>query len=65
MCAKRIYLPDPLVAVDAVIGFERGDLVSRVYEVGTHVGVEHLDSGTHVQARVPADLAAAIESAAR
>ena len=58
-------LPDPLVAVDAVIGFERGDLVSRVYEVGTHVGVEHLDSGTHVQARVPADLAAAIESAAR
>lgn len=48
------------MAVDAVIGFERGDLVP-VYEVGTHVGVEHLDSGTHVQARVPADLAAAID----
>jgi GTP-binding protein HflX len=57
-------LPDPLVAVDAVIGFARGDLVSRVYEVGTHVEVEHLDNGTRVRARVPADLAAAIDAAA-
>lgn len=56
-------LPDPLVAVDAVIGFGRGDLVSRVYEVGTHVTVDHLETGTRVRARVPADLAAAIAAA--
>ena len=57
-------LPDPLQTVDAVIPFARGDLVSRVYAVGTHVAVEHLDNGTHVSARVPADLAAAIAGAA-
>ncbi|MEI2787193.1 MAG: GTPase HflX [Candidatus Nanopelagicales bacterium] len=57
-------LPDPLQTVDAVIPFARGDLVSRVYAVGTHVSVEHLDDGTHVSARVPADLAAAIAGAA-
>ena len=57
-------LPDPLQTVDAVIPFARGDLVSRVYAVGTHVSVEHLDNGTHVSARVPADLAAAIAGAA-
>ncbi len=57
-------LPDPLQTVDAVIPFARGDLVSRVYAAGTHVAVEHLDNGTHVSARVPADLAAAIAGAA-
>ena len=56
-------LPDPTVAVDAVVPFDRGDLVSRVYAVGTHVDVEHQEAGTQVRARVPADLAAAISAA--
>jgi GTP-binding protein HflX len=57
-------LPDPMVSVDAVVPFERGDLVSRVYAVGTHVEIEHGDRGTHVRARVPADLASAIVGSA-
>ncbi|MEZ5185933.1 MAG: GTPase HflX [Candidatus Nanopelagicales bacterium] len=58
-----VELPDPRVVVDAVVPFDRGDLVSRVYEVGTHVKVEHLEAGTWVQARVPAELGAAIGAA--
>ena len=56
-------LPDPRVTVDTVIPFDRGDLVSRVYAAGTQVSVEHRLRGTHVHARVPADLAAAIDGA--
>jgi GTP-binding protein HflX len=56
-------LPDPRVSVDAVVPFDRGDLVSRVYAVGTHVEVDHHAGGTQVRARVPADLAAAITAA--
>ncbi len=56
-------LPDPRVNIDAVVPFDRGDLVSRVYAAGTQVSVEHRARGTHVQALVPADLAAAIEGA--
>jgi GTP-binding protein HflX len=56
-------LPDPRVTVDTVIPFDRGDLVSRVYAAGTQVSVEHRIRGTHVHARVPADLAAAIDGA--
>ena len=59
----RRMLPDPTVAVDAVVPFDRGDLVSRVYAVGTHVDVEHQEAGTQVRARVPADLTAAISAA--
>lgn len=56
-------LPDPLQSVDTVVSFERGDLVSRVYAVGTHVDIDHLETGTRIRARVPADLAAAIIAA--
>ena len=57
-------LPDPLQSVNALVPFERGDLVSRVYAVGNHVDIEHEPEGTRVRARVPADLAAAIRVAA-
>ncbi len=56
-------LPDPMVEVDLTVPFDRGDLVSRVYEVGTEVHMEHGESGTSVRARVPADLAAAMTRA--
>ncbi len=57
-------LPDPRTAVDVIVPFERGDLVSRVYAVGTDLSVDHLPDGTHVRAKVPADLAAAMTEAA-
>ncbi len=56
-------LPDPMVEVDLTVPFDRGDLVSRVYEVGTEVHMEHGEAGTSVRARVPADLAAAMTRA--
>jgi GTP-binding protein HflX len=59
-----VALPDPLVAVDAVVPFDRGELVSRVYAVGTDVSVEHVAEGSHVRARVPAELAASIVGSA-
>ncbi len=58
-------LPDPRMSVDVVVPFERGDLVSRVYSVGTDVTIEHVAEGTHVQAKVPADLGAALVDAGR
>jgi len=57
-------LPDPRAAVDVVVPFERGDLVSRVYTVGTDVCIDHVAQGTHVRAKVPADLAAALTATA-
>ena len=57
-------LPDPRTAVDVIVPFERGDLVSRVYAVGTDLSVDHLPDGTHVRAKVPADLASAMTEAA-
>ena len=57
-------LPDPRVEVSAMVPFDRGDLVSRVYAVGTDVQIEHAAEGTHVRAKLPGELAAAIERAA-
>ncbi|HQR79481.1 MAG TPA: GTPase HflX [Actinomycetota bacterium] len=57
-------LPDPRVGVDAVVPFDRGDLVSRVYSTGTDVEVEHVADGSRVRAKVSAELAAAIDAAA-
>jgi GTP-binding protein HflX len=53
-------LPDPMIAIDVIVPFDRGDLVSRVYAVGSEIKVEHVAEGTRVCARVPADLAAAM-----
>ncbi|HEX7187560.1 MAG TPA: GTPase HflX [Actinomycetes bacterium] len=51
-------LPRPAVAVDALVPFDRGDLVSRVHDEGDQVAQEHTPDGTRVQARVGAALAA-------
>jgi GTPase len=55
-------LPRPDVAIDVLLPYDRGDLVSRIHEHGEVDTVEHTDAGTRVRARVPAPLAA--ESAA-
>ncbi|MBE6475829.1 MAG: GTPase HflX [Actinomyces succiniciruminis] len=51
-------LPRPDVAVDVVVPYSRGDLVSRVHADGDITAVEYVEAGTHVVARVDAALAA-------
>ena len=51
-------LPRPAVAVDVLLPYDRGDLVSRVHDEGDQVGQEHVAEGTRVRARVNAALAA-------
>ena len=50
-------LPRPNVAVDALVPYERGDLVSRVHSEGSVDQLEHTAEGTRLAARVHAALA--------
>jgi GTPase len=47
-------------AVDVVIPYDRGDLVSRVHVDGRVQQTEHTDDGTRIKARVPVALAASL-----
>ncbi len=47
-------------AVDVVIPYDRGDLVSRVHADGRVQETEHIGAGTHIKARVPVALAASL-----
>jgi GTP-binding protein HflX len=58
------HLPRPAVAVDVVIPYERGDLVSRVHEDGELEWSEHVPEGTALRARVGEALAAELQEAA-
>ena len=51
-------LPRPDVAVDVVVPYARGDLLSRAHTSGEVDAVEHTASGTRLRARVGPDLAA-------
>ena len=51
-------LPQPDISVDVLVPYDRGDLVSRLHEEGEILASEHVGAGTHVTARVNADLAA-------
>jgi len=51
-------LPSFLRAVDVVIPYQRGDLISRAHSQGEVLAVEHIAAGTHLTARVPEQLAA-------
>ena len=51
-------LPLPAVEVQAVVPYDRGDLVSAVHESGLIVAQEHRESGTFLHAHVGARLAA-------
>ncbi|AEI12526.1 GTPase HflX [Cellulomonas gilvus] len=57
-------LPRPGVAVDLVVPYGRGDLVSRVHEHGDIELEEHTPDGTHLRARVDETLAAELETSA-
>jgi GTPase len=48
-------------AVDVVIPYHRGDLVSRVHADGRVQQTEHTNDGTRIRARVPVALAASLQ----
>ncbi len=54
-------LPRPEVSVELVLPYERGDLLNRIHEFGEIDEVVHQADGTHVAARVSADLAADLD----
>jgi GTP-binding protein HflX len=56
-------LPHPNVEINALIPYERGDLVSAVYERGEILSEEYVETGTQMRALVDGGLAKAIEEA--
>lgn len=56
-------LPHPAVQVDVVIPFDRGDLVSRIYEEGEIFNQEYLPEGTALQALVTGETLGALQEA--
>jgi GTP-binding protein HflX len=54
-------LPRPPVELEALVPYNRGELVSRMHRTGEVISVEHEPAGTRVRARVPEALAAALE----
>jgi GTP-binding protein HflX len=57
LAAIEADLPRPGVAFDAVIPYERGDLVSKIHSSGEVELLEHLAEGTHIRGRVNEALA--------
>jgi GTP-binding protein HflX len=53
-------LPSPAVEVEALVPFDRGDLVNRVHEHGELLSLEYTADGTQLRARVNPDLAGAL-----
>ncbi|HVE62397.1 MAG TPA: GTPase, partial [Mycobacteriales bacterium] len=51
-------LPRPLVEVDVLLPYQRGDLVSRLHTDAELISEEHTGDGTRVKARVAPGLAA-------
>lgn len=56
-------LPHPSVEIDAVIPYDRGDLVHAIHETGEILLEEHLETGTHIHGYVDGALAQSIERA--
>ena len=58
-------LPRPEVDIDLVVPFSESRLVSRAHDSGEVLSKEWSEHGTHLVARVDAELAAALESVAK
>jgi GTP-binding protein HflX len=56
-------LPHPNVEINALIPYDRGDLVSAVHERGEILSEEYVETGTKMRALVDGGLAKAIEDA--
>ena len=54
-------LPRPSVVFEALLPYDRGDLLNRIHTAGEVEHVEHTGDGTVVRGRVGADLAGALE----
>ncbi len=57
-------LPRSAIEVDLVVPYERGDLLARAHKDGEVLGVDHIETGTRLKARVPQSLATELEAAA-
>lgn len=53
-------LPTPAARVDVVLPYARGDLLNQIHAHGDIESIEHTGEGTHVIARVNAELAGAL-----
>ncbi len=58
--AIEAALPQPEFEIDTVIPYNRGDLVSRVFEQGDVKSFDHVEDGTRVHARVGSELRTAL-----
>ncbi|WP_026240128.1 GTPase HflX [Parafrankia discariae] len=59
--ALSARIPHPEVEMSLLVPYTRGDLVSRIHQIGEVLRVEHTGRGTEVAARVPVGLAAELE----
>ncbi|MGH8966500.1 MAG: GTPase HflX, partial [Actinomycetes bacterium] len=50
-------LPRPGISFEALLPYERGDLLNKIHENGEVEFIEHTGDGTVVKGRVHADLA--------
>jgi GTP-binding protein HflX len=57
LAAIEADLPRPTVEVDALLPYERGDLMSKIHEHGEVLSLDHTAHGTRVRALVNASLA--------
>jgi len=62
VAAIEAALPHPNIEIQAVIPFNRGDLVSAIHERGEIISEEYLPEGTAIKARVDGGLARQIEN---
>jgi len=63
LLAVEADLPRPAERVDVVLPYARGDLLNQVHTQGEIESLSHEADGTHVVARVPEDLAHALNAA--
>ncbi|MDP3967980.1 MAG: GTPase HflX [Nocardioides sp.] len=61
LAAVEADLPHPAVEFDALLPYERGDLLNRIHEAGEIDSLEHTGDGTRVRGRAHDDLAGALE----
>jgi GTPase len=54
-------LPKPAVELEAVVPYDRGDLVARVHRLGEVLVSSHLPAGTQLRVRVSEELAAELQ----
>ncbi|HET8602656.1 MAG TPA: GTPase HflX [Marmoricola sp.] len=57
LAAVETDLPRPDIEVTALVPYERGDLVSRVHDLGDVIDIEHTGEGTRMHVRVGEALA--------